>query len=58
MQLLCFLDIIHPFFNGILETGFCLLSLGIGTSSIDWAQLSRFLPEDRDRIQSPKCRFK
>jgi hypothetical protein len=26
----------------------------IGTSSIDWAQLSRFLPEDGDRIQSPK----
>jgi hypothetical protein len=26
----------------------------IGTSSIDWAQLSRLLPEDGDRIQSPK----
>jgi hypothetical protein len=26
----------------------------IGISSIDWAQLSRFLPEDGDRIQSPK----
>jgi hypothetical protein len=24
----------------------------IGTSSIDWAQLSRLLPEDGDRIQS------
>jgi hypothetical protein len=27
---------------------------GTGTSSIDWVQLSRFLPEDGDRIQSPK----
>jgi hypothetical protein len=26
----------------------------IGTSSIDWAKLSRILPEDGDRIQSPK----
>jgi hypothetical protein len=25
-----------------------------GTSSIDWAQLSRLLPKDGDRIQSPK----
>jgi hypothetical protein len=25
-----------------------------GTNSIDWAQLSRFLPEGGDRIQSPK----
>jgi hypothetical protein len=25
-----------------------------GTSSTDWAQLSRLLPEDGDRIQSPK----
>jgi hypothetical protein len=24
------------------------------TSSIDWTQLSRLLPEDGDRIQSPK----
>jgi hypothetical protein len=26
----------------------------IGTSSIDWAQLSRLLPEDGDKTQSPK----
>jgi hypothetical protein len=26
----------------------------IGTSSIDWVQLSRFLPEEGDRIQCPK----
>jgi hypothetical protein len=26
----------------------------IWTSSIDWAQLSKLLPEDGDRIQSPK----
>jgi hypothetical protein len=26
----------------------------IGTSSIDWTQLSRFLPEDGDTIQFPK----
>jgi hypothetical protein len=25
----------------------------IGTGPIDWAQMSRFLPEDGDRIQSP-----
>jgi hypothetical protein len=29
----------------------------IGTSSIDRAQLSRLLPEDGDRIQSPKLCF-
>jgi hypothetical protein len=29
----------------------------IETSSVDWAQLSRFLPEDGDRIQSPKRCF-
>jgi hypothetical protein len=28
--------------------------LDIGTSSFDWAQLSRLLPEDGDRTQSPK----
>jgi hypothetical protein len=27
---------------------------GVGTSSVDWARLSRFLPEDGDRIRSPK----
>jgi hypothetical protein len=27
------------------------------TSSVDWAQLSTFLPEDGDRIQSPKRCF-
>jgi hypothetical protein len=26
----------------------------ISTSSIDWAELNRLLPEDGDRIQSPK----
>jgi hypothetical protein len=36
---------------------FRLLGREIGISSIDWAQLSRFLPEDGDGIQSPK-RFK
>jgi hypothetical protein len=30
----------------------------IVTSYIDWARLSRFLPEDGDRIQSPKLYFK
>jgi hypothetical protein len=29
----------------------------IETSSVDWAQLSRLLPEDGDRIQSPKRCF-
>jgi hypothetical protein len=29
----------------------------IGTSSFDWAQLSRLLPEEEDRVQSPKCCF-
>jgi hypothetical protein len=29
----------------------------IETSSFDWAQLSRLLPEDGDRIQSPKRWF-
>jgi hypothetical protein len=29
----------------------------IGTSSADWAQLSRLLPEDGGRVQSPKCCF-
>jgi hypothetical protein len=29
----------------------------IETSSLDWAQLSRLLPEDGDRIQSPKRCF-
>jgi hypothetical protein len=28
--------------------------LEIGTSSIDWAQMRRFSPEDTNRIQSPK----
>lgn len=31
-----------------------LICLEIGTSSIDWAQLSRLLSEDEDRIQYPK----
>jgi hypothetical protein len=39
-----FLDIIHR------------LGPEIVTSSIDWAKLSRVLPEDGDRIQSPKRR--
>jgi hypothetical protein len=30
----------------------------IGTSSIDWAQLSKLLPEDGDRVQSSKGCFK
>jgi hypothetical protein len=30
------------------------LVLEIGIRSISWAQLCRFLPEDGDRIQSPK----
>jgi hypothetical protein len=29
----------------------------IEISSVDWAQLSRLLPEDGDKIQSPKRRF-
>jgi hypothetical protein len=29
----------------------------IGNSSFDWAQLSRLLPEDGDRAQSPKRCF-
>jgi hypothetical protein len=33
------------------------LSPEIRTSSIDWAQLSRLLPEYGRRIQSPKCCF-
>jgi hypothetical protein len=32
--------------------------LEIGTSFIDWAQLSRCLPQDEDRIQSPTLWFK
>jgi hypothetical protein len=27
----------------------------MGTSSIDWVRLSRLLPEDGDRIRSPRC---
>jgi hypothetical protein len=30
----------------------------IGTSSIDWAQLSRLLLDDGDRAQPPKCYLK
>jgi hypothetical protein len=26
----------------------------VGTSSIDWTQLNRLLPDDRDRVQSTK----
>jgi hypothetical protein len=33
---------------------FSLFGPVIGTSSIDYAQLSRLLPEDGDQIQSPK----
>jgi hypothetical protein len=29
----------------------------IGTNSIDFSQLSGLVPEDRDRVQSPKRRF-
>jgi hypothetical protein len=39
----------------------CLVSVlvpEIGTSSIDWAQLSRLVPEKGDRIRSPKRCFK
>jgi hypothetical protein len=32
-------------------------SLEKGTSSIEWAQLSRLLPEGGDRIKSPKHYF-
>jgi hypothetical protein len=40
----------------IQSTELALISghLEIGTSFIDWAQLSRCLPQDGDRIQSPK----
>jgi hypothetical protein len=31
--------------------------LEIEISSVDWAQLSRLLPEDGDRIQSPNVVF-
>jgi hypothetical protein len=51
--------------QNVLETGFSLrlqvktYPVGpfpdIGTSSSNWAQLNRFLPEERDRIQSLKC---
>jgi hypothetical protein len=34
-----------------------LWCLEIGTGSIDWAQLSRLLPEDGDRVQSTKRCF-
>jgi hypothetical protein len=49
-----FLDIIHrPVFylkHNVSETGFCLRLI--------YAQLSRLLPEDGDRIQCPKrCVF-
>jgi hypothetical protein len=49
-----FLDIIHlPVFylkQNVSETGFCL--------RLVYAQLNRLLPEDGDRIQSPKrCVF-
>jgi hypothetical protein len=27
----------------------------VGTSTINWAELSRLFPEDEDRIQPPKC---
>jgi membrane-associated phospholipid phosphatase len=36
----------------------CCWRSEILTSSVDWAQLSRFLPVDGDRIQSPKRHFK
>jgi hypothetical protein len=59
-----FLNIIYcPFYLKRLPVyiskqrfGDCILSLSaeIGTSSIDWAQLSRFLSEDGDRTQSQK----
>jgi hypothetical protein len=32
---------------------YCVFGHYPGTSSIDWAQLSRPLPEDGDRNQSP-----
>jgi hypothetical protein len=38
--IIVFLDIIHR--------------SEIGTNSVDWAELIRFLPEDGDRIQSTK----
>jgi hypothetical protein len=36
-------------------TLFIVLSIEVGTSSIDWAQLSRIFPEDADRVQPLKC---
>jgi hypothetical protein len=42
--------------NNFSETGFCLRP-EIEISSVDWAQQSRLLPEDEERIQSPKRRF-
>jgi hypothetical protein len=32
-----------------------MLHVLLETASIDWAHMSRFLPEDGDRIQSLKC---
>jgi hypothetical protein len=35
----------------------CIKNIEIEISSVDWAQLSRLLSEDGDRIQSPKRCF-
>jgi hypothetical protein len=54
-----FLDITHrPVFflylkHDVSETGF-FLRTETGSSSIDWAKLSRLLPEYGNRIKSPK----
>jgi hypothetical protein len=56
VELLCFLDNIHRpvFLFKTQRFGDWILSPSSTTDSIDWAQLSRFLPEEGDRIQSTK----
>jgi hypothetical protein len=45
----------------VSETAFCarpeIIRQSIRTRYIDWAQLSRLLPEDGDNVQSPKRSF-
>jgi hypothetical protein len=62
-KIIVFLDIsIAVFFNlkHVLGTGFCLPlqvkthSVWRETSSNNWAQMNRFLPEEGERIRSPK----
>jgi hypothetical protein len=46
--------------NGLNINIYCAISdknPEIESSSVDWAQLSRLLPEEGDRIQSPKRCF-